>query len=280
MIFKKTFTVILVLCIILSLVACQKDSTTESFTENSTNAVIEESTEKTEKYFKMSEAVSTLNTTETTVPVSTEVSAVAPSLLTKAEIINAYIKAAENSNKSVKSEQAITFSNISINNGQFEGVIDFVMPIMSKLISNNAKEKDGITGGYANLSESDVYEAKAYPVGNNIAIEMVMHEQTDGAHGDMLGGTVGHAISVVGDIGDVVKQLNDLGLPIEISDEQTSIHYTNPVVKVLIDEDGKIIKGTWTYTVDIRLNNYKVGGKTVDTTSVVMDNVITVNGGF
>ena len=97
---------------------------------------------------------------------------------------------------------------------------------------------------------------------------------------DSFGGTVGHAITTVGDINIVADQFNDLGLPIEISAENTVIRYTNPVVKVLIGPDGKIINGTWSYTVEITLNDYYVGKSPVETTTVVLDNVITVNGGF
>ena len=151
---------------------------------------------------------------------------------------------------------------------------------MSKLLANNSTEKDGITGGYKNLSVSDVASAKAYKVGNNIAIEMVMKDQISGAQEDALSGSVGHAITAVGDISVVTQQLTDLGLPLEISEKDTKIYYTKPVVKVLIDKNGEIINGTWSYTVEISLNNYKAFGKTVNTTSVIMDNTITVNGGF
>lgn len=203
-----------------------------------------------------------------------------PSQWSVAQIVEAYKNAAAKSETSVKTDQVINLNDVSINNGQYEGAINFVMPIMSKLLANNAKTKDGITGGYENLTEADVASAKAYKSGNYTAIELVMKEQTSGARSDAESGSVGHAVTAVGDIGKVVDQLVDLGLPIEISEKDTKIHYTKPVVKVLVDGNGKIVKGTWSYTVDIGLNNCKVGGKTVETTSVVLDNIITVNGGF
>ncbi|MEE0980464.1 MAG: hypothetical protein U0K91_02170, partial [Acutalibacteraceae bacterium] len=83
----------------------------------------------------------------------------------------------------------------------------------------------------------------------------------------------------VGDIGAVAKQLEDK-LPLEINYNETKIYYTNPTVKVLIDPNGKIVNGTWQYTVDIRLNNYKAFGQPVDSTSIVMVNTLTLNGGF
>ena len=109
---------------------------------------------------------------------------------------------------------------------------------------------------------------------------MVMKNQTDGAKGDALSGSVGHVISVVGDITVVTSQLTDMGIPLELSEKDTSIHYTNPTVKVLIDSNGKIVKGTWSYRVEIIMNNYQVMGTKIDTTSVVMDNIITLGGGF
>lgn len=151
---------------------------------------------------------------------------------------------------------------------------------MSKLLANNSKETAGVTGGYNNLKASDIATAKAYKVGGNTAIEMVMHEQVTGPSDDALSGSVGHAITAVGDIGAVVKQLKDLGIPLELSEKDTKIYYTKPVVKVLINSDDEIIKGTWKYTVEIRMDNYKAFGKDVETTSVIMDNTITVNGGF
>ena len=49
---------------------------------------------------------------------------------------------------------------------------------------------------------------------------------------------------------------------------------------MVIDSNGKIANGTWSYTVAINLNQYKVGNKTVESTKIVMNNVLTVNGGF
>ncbi len=254
-----------------SVCALQEESDSKNIDKDVTvteNGIIEVSTESLETYAEPTQSVPETDSSSN------------PSDWSTSEIIEAYKKAAAKSHNSVKSEQAITMKDFSINNGQYENVIDFVMPIMSKLLANNSTEKDGITGGYKNLTESDVISAKAYASGNNTVIEIVMKNQTDGPRADALSGPVGHAITAVGDIGVVTDQINDLGIAIQISDKDTKIHYTNATVKVLIDKDGNIVKGTWKYTVDINLNNYKVGKSTVETTSVVMDNVITVNGGF
>lgn len=281
MIYKRISLLIFTVLIIMSLTACRNDGKTDIPQEALTSSISEELTDAVLNNLQITESASTvINTEFSNTTAATPLSTEASTAVTNAEIVDLYKKAAQKSNPTVKSEQKITLSDISINNGQFGSGMKFVKSIISVFLNNNSKETNGITGGYANLNEADVREAKIYKVGSNTAIEMVMHEQTDGANSNSLGGSVGHAISTVGDISVVTAQLNDLGLPIEISEKDTTIHYTKPTVKVLIDPNGKIIKGTWSYTVEIRLNNYKVGGTTVDNTSVIIDNLITVNGGF
>lgn len=288
---KRLFAIALSVLIAFSLTACKenkepqisKEITTIEENEAVTDTIFEEIIEGT--------TVLSVETSETTVISETEESSSSlnettsnksdnPADWKKEKIVEVYKNAARKSNAAVKSTQSIALKSISVNNGEYEGLFEFITPIMSKLLADNSSEKDGITGGYNNLTASDIAAAKAYKVGNNIAIEMVMKEQVSGARDDALEGTVGHAITAVGDISVVIKQLDDLGLPLEISEIDTKIYYTNPVVKVLINNNGEIINGTWSYTVDINLNNYKAFGKKVDTTSVVMDNIITVNGGF
>ena len=246
------------------------DDVTEAFSEDvgttNNNAVAENSTQA------VSDVDSMMSTTTVSVKDIGE--------YTKSEIAEAYKNAAIKSHSSVTSQHAVEITKISINGKELGGAFDFVKGIISTFISNNSEDSKGITGGYKNLTDSDIDFARIYKVGNNTAIEMVMNNQTDGAKASVQGGSVGHAIDVVGDISTVTNELTELGLPIEISSETTTIHYTNPTVKVLIDENGKIICGTWRYTVEIRLKNYKAFGADVESSSIVMDNVITVNGGF
>lgn len=286
--FKAFSSLFLTFVLTFLLVSCD-DKKEVDVTSNNTSTKSEEFVSddyQSEAYVELDTTetvlVSTAHNEENSVTIQTATSAdiADPSAWSIEQIIEAYKDSAKKSDSKAKSEQSISLKSISVNNGEYEGLFEFITPIMSKLLANNSTEKDGITGGYKNLSVSDVASAKAYKVGNNIAIEMVMKDQISGAQEDALSGSVGHAITAVGDISVVTQQLTDLGLPLEISEKDTKIYYTKPVVKVLIDKNGEIINGTWSYTVEISLNNYKAFGKTVNTTSVIMDNTITVNGGF
>ncbi len=284
--FKKISSLIISCFMVLNFTACKNDEPAEDLTETTVEEI-------TSDYISNVDNIETTTVSavisESTEPFSekiadnsvTSVTAVKDfSSMSKAEIVEMYKNSAEKSHSSVTSQHAVEITKIAVNGEELGGAFDFIKSIISSFISKNSEDTVGITGGYKNLTESDVASAKIYKSGSNTAVEMVMNNQTDGAKTDAKSGSVGHAIDVVGDINDVANELSELGLPIEISGETTTIHYTNPTVKVLVDGNGKIIKGTWHYTVEIRLKDYKAFGVDVQSSSIVMENVITVNGGF
>ena len=288
MIYKKFFAFFLSLVMIASLSACGKDTPdTPSDINTSTSEKSTDNTIQDETTSSTTEADDTSSTTSTqpsvtdkseepTVPANAPTQKPdSPADWTKAQIVEAYKAAARKTHSSVKSQHRIEMKEVLVNGKE----IGFVVPIMSAFLRSNETDKDGITGGYDKLTAADVASAKAYKNGSALIIEMTMNKQTSGASEDANSGCVGHAITTVGDIGTVAKQLEDK-LPLELNDKETRIYYTNPTVKVVIDPNGKIVNGTWQYTVDIRLNNYKAFGQPVDSTSVVMKNTLTVNGGF
>ena len=287
---KKITTLALSSLMIMSFSACKSDETarlikeTESVSEY--NEIYSEfesdiaSEEVTTDFF--SDESATVTSSEMTEASSETTSAVIKdySGYSTADIVEAYKNAAIKSHSSVTSQHSVEITNIIINGEELGSGFDFIKKIVNSFISNNTEDSQGITGGYKNLTEADVSSAKIYKDGKNTVIEMTMKNQTDGAKSDIHSGSVGHAIDVVGDISVVTDELSEMGLPIEISADSTTINYTKPVVKVVIDENGKIIKGTWSYTVEIRLKDYKAFGTNVESSSIVMNNTITVNGGF
>lgn len=208
-----------------------------------------------------------------------------PSTWTVAQIVETYKHAAGRTHNSVTSYQDMKLRDGSLSAPGINGtLLSFAEGVMAKALANNSMNIKGITGGHQNLVTSDVQSARAYKSGNNIVIEMIMKEQVDKGNGQMYSGTVGHAISVVGDIDSVVGQFSGLGMNAEIADEDCTLHYKNPRLKVTLDSNGKIINGTWSYYVNITLNNLtiKALGMTVPVkqATAVVDFVVTLNGGF
>ena len=289
MCFKKYIALILTVVTVFSLSACGKEKTSDNPQKNTTDNTIDISQDLTDNIADntTTSAVDVTDTSVTepsSVDTSENLSVPAnaptknnndPSKWSAAQIVEAYKTAAKKTHSSVKSQHRIEMKEVLVNGKE----IGFVVPIMSAFLKSNETDKDGITGGYNNLTAADVASAKAYKNGSATVIEMTMKKQTSGASEDANSGSVGHAVTGVGDIGAVAKQLEDK-LPLEINYNETKIYYTNPTVKVLIDPNGKIVNGTWQYTVDIRLNNYKAFGQPVDSTSIVMVNTLTLNGGF
>lgn len=291
---KRVLALVFFLLLIFSLSACKGKKKTDDTQESTTtaiNTIIEGGTENTfdtqydsgygtsEVYVPQSsqfaDPVATSPVTQTTNSATTE-AVDDPSNWSKERIVEEYKNAATKSNSSVKSTMKITLKDISVNNGEYDKAMSFVKPIIGKFIESSSTESTGITGGFQNLVPQDVSFAKAYKNGSNTVIEMTMVEQTSGPKEDANSGSVGHAITAVGDINAVVSDLTEMGLPLELSEQDTKIYYTNPTVKVTINENGEIVGGTWSYTVKICMDNMTAFGQKVEKASITMDNTITV----
>ncbi len=206
-----------------------------------------------------------------------------PSQWSKSQIVEAYKSAAGRTHNSVTSHQVMTMASLSVP-GISDTLVNFARGIMDNVLQNNSTDVKGITGGHQNLVASDVKAARAYKSGNYTVIEMIMNEQTDGANGNMYAGSVGHAISVVGPVDDVVKQFAGQGMTVELPDENVKLHYTNPRLKVLVNGNGYIMNGTWSYVCNVDLKNFTIKAMgfnvPVKEAGGVVNFVVTLNGGF
>ena len=289
----RVLAVILSLSVFFSLTAC-KAKEDDSFTQEPTtvlNDIVADSVAQTVtetenimlnttfEYYVQDTSEHTYSEV-TTAPTQTVVTTTEPqddpSNWTKERIVEEYKKAARKSNATAQSKQSISLKEINVNDGEYDNVFSVISSIIAKFLESNSTETTGITGGFENLEAQDVSSAKAYKHSNDTVIELLMVEQTAGAKEDALSGSVGHAITTVGDISQVIEDLAERGLPLELSEEETRIYYTNPTVKVVINDDGEIVSGTWHYTVEISMNNFKAFGKNVGKASVVMENIIVV----
>ncbi len=203
-----------------------------------------------------------------------------PSDWTKEEIIDFYKKAASKSNPNAKSTQVMVLNELVINDG--DGALGFFIkilePAIASVVKKNAFDFDGITGGFANLTVDDAQSIKAYKSGDSTIVEMIMKPQTDGVHGKEYEGSVGHAITVLGDVSKVLAEFPQFEVDLDNAD--VDVHYVNPTVKVKINKDGIIEKGSWQYTCDPEIRNITISGITIRKADAKIDYIITVGGGF
>lgn len=292
---KKFIAIITVFLMLFTFASCgenkvEEEKKTEIVTDNAGETVTDNSGEAVTKLVEESETTETVTVTDTAVPETTlpPVSLLSdnPSEWTAEEIVEFYKTAAINS-KSQKSVEKKNLSEMVVKDGDgwLKTLVEWVTPILVFALENSESEFDGMTGGYENLVSEDVQSAKAYRSGNYIVVEMKMKEQTDGPHGDRYSGSVGHAISVLGDISAVSEALGDK-LFIDFDNAKLTLRYTNPTVKVKINDKGIIEKGTWSYTIDVQVANLYVEAvrlpfsATVESAYGSVDYIVEVGGGF
>ena len=203
-----------------------------------------------------------------------------PTKWSKEQIVQFYKQSAAKSHAGAESSQKMELTNMVVNNGSgaLGGFIALVKPVINTVVAKQELTFEGITGGYNNLVASDVASAKAYKEGNYTVIEMTRVEQTDGLYGDPQEGTVGHAISVLGNVATAVAEFPDFNIAYE--DADIKIHYANPTVKVRINENGIIEKGTWKYDTQIDIKHLQIESVMVDTAEAEIIYTIVVGGGF
>ncbi len=272
---KKIIALLTVPGLLLSFAACNKEKPAEPISnatqmnENEINQLEEElfgttvpTTETTTAVDETTTNVTT-ETDKTTTAAPDETTTAAPSNAlsdnpaewSKEQIVKYYkLAAAKSSN--VTSKKTMVMKELVVNEGDglLAKFVDMATPLFKDALAKNSTEFMGITGGYGNLVPSDVKTAKAYKSGNYTVIELTMVEQVDGAHGQEKEGTVGHAISVVGDLAVIEENLPMFDIDFENSD--LKIRYANPTVKVKINNSThQIEKGTWSYDVNVNLSN-------------------------
>ena len=292
---KKIIAITMAFLMLFAFASCgenkvEREEKTEIVTDNAGEAVTNESGETVTKLVEESETTETTVAGSTTAPETTAASvtlpASDPSQWTKEQVVEFYKTAAINS-KSQKSVEKKNLAEMVVKDGDgwLKTLVEWVTPILVFALENSESEFDGMTGGYENLVPEDAQSAKAYRSGNYIVVEMKMKEQTDGPHGDRYGGSVGHAISVLGDISAVSEALGDK-LFIDFDNAKLTLRYTNPTVKVKINDKGIIEKGTWSYTIDVQVANLYVAAvrlpfsATVESAYGSVDYTVEVGGGF
>lgn len=260
---KKLISVLLLATILITFASCKNAEDTQNETSQQiTETTIIPSTSYTET---QTDSTTVSESEGVTSQINEEITVSEKELSewSAEEVVEFYKASAIKSQSKVKSVQKMTLKAISVNDGDgaLGNVIELVTPILVSALEKNSTEFDGITGGYENLSVSDTSSAKAYKEGGYTVVEMTLREQTDGVHGETNSGTVGHAISVVGDLSVVESEFPQF--KIGFDDAKVSLRYSNPKLKVKINNDGIIESGVWSYTVCVNIENLSVEGKKV-----------------
>ncbi len=245
-------------------VVVNEDGSTELFTE------IVEVTDK--------EDSSTENETETTTKKHDSEASKNPSEWTKEQVVDFYKQACANSSH-VTSKQTMHMRKDSLKAaGGLGSFLSIAEPIIRGVMKLNEVDVPGITGGHENLTVDDCKTAKAYKSGDYIVVEMTMKDQVDGVYGKRNEGHIGHAIFVVDGVAEVAEQFSQFDVRYKEAD--IKIYYTDAKLKVKINSDGVIEKGTWTYVCTPVVNNLYIEGITVNDAGAVIDYGVTLNGGF
>ena len=167
-----------------------------------------------------------------------------------------YCKARKATNPVPKGQQTLTLGN----NGKIEGegfvgtIVKLGSGIIDSVLKKNSTETDWIpAGSHADIKASDVKSASAKVNGNYTEVSMTFKEQTDGSDGDSKNG--GPVARGVGTLGSIDGALKDLGAEIKSGRENVKLTYVNAKLNCKIDNNtGKIVSGTWSYTVQIRIS--------------------------
>lgn len=281
---KRFLSLLTAFALIMTLASCTKNevpandvSTTVNTDEFSETDAVTEAISEDLSETPVTEA--DVSITETNVAEETTAAA-DPSQWTKEQIIDFYKTAAKKTHPKAKSTQVMVLEELIFNDG--DGALAFFVkilePAIASVIKKNALEFDGITGGFEKLTVDDAQNLKAYQSGEYTVIEMTMKPQTDPIHAVATEGSVGHAISVLGDISLVLAEFPQFDVDVENAD--IDIHYINPTVKVKINKDGYIEKGTWKYTCDPEIRNLDISGVMIKKADAKIDYIITVGGGY
>ncbi len=290
---KKIISVLLVFTLAFVFVACSKKSKNETaVTQESRGDVNVQEVVVSEVLTDVAGEVVTEQGGEAVIVTEVHTEAITepealdadPSQWTEEEIIAFYKSSAIKTHPNVKSVQTMNMKKMVVNEGKglVGGLLKVAEDAIANVLAKNSTTVDGITGGFNNLAVSDAESIKAYKSGDYTVIEMRMKEQTDGTYGSMYDGTVGHAICVLGNVSTAAAEFPNFDIDFE--NAKIKIRYSEPTVKVKINSDGYIEKGTWSYTANVDIENLKIGNKlgsvNIKTADAAIFYEIKLGGGF
>ena len=168
-----------------------------------------------------------------------------------------YYKAAAANTKSIDATQYMSIKRVDYTprNSFQKGMLTVFTGIASAALAANSKAVTSIPGKYKQIKASDLISANAVAYGNYTIVTLnVRMQQDDQNTKDAHQGPVGRTVGTVGNLDRVFEAMPSV--KVNCSKGSITLKYDDCKVVVKIDNgSGSIVSGTWSYTVDVDIDN-------------------------
>lgn len=168
-----------------------------------------------------------------------------------------YYKAAAANTRTIDATQYMSMKRVDYTprNSFQKGMLTVFTGIASAALAANSKAVTTIPGKYKQIKASDLISANAVAYGNYTIVTLnVRMQQDDQNTKDAHQGSVGRTVGTVGNLDRVFDEMPSI--KVDCSKGSITLRYDDCKVVVKIDNvSGTIVSGTWSYTVDIDVDN-------------------------
>lgn len=212
--------------------------------------------------------IATQIVTEVATEVVTEVVTEAPTKVSSgnsltstdaARIADYYNKAASKTKNSAPyGTQTMSLSQPISGDGAIGAVLKILEPAVQGALEKNSISTSWIPGASkGDLLASDIKNATSVSKNGKTELTIFLKDQVDGPDCD--GNTAGPVARGIGTLGSIDGALSELGAQIISGRDSITLTYTDAYIKCVIDEStGKIVSGTWFYTVEMYIKDAQV----------------------
>ncbi len=168
-----------------------------------------------------------------------------------------YYKAAAANTKSIDATQLMSIKRVDYTprNSFQKGMLSLFTGIASAALVANSTPVNEVPGVPDEIKSSDLISANAVAYGNYTIVTLnVRIQQDDQNTKDAHRGPVGRTVGTVGNLDRVFDEMPSI--KVDTSKGSITLRYDDCKVVVKIDNvSGTIVSGTWSYTVDIDVDN-------------------------
>lgn len=168
-----------------------------------------------------------------------------------------YYKAAAANTKSIDATQLMSIKRVDYTprNSFQKGMLSLFTGIASAALAANSTPVNEVPGVPDEIKSSDLISANAVAYGNYTIVTLnVRTQQDDQNTKDAHRGPVGRTVGTVGNLDRVFDEMPSI--KVDTSKGSITLRYDDCKVVVKIDNvRGTIVSGTWSYTVDIDVDN-------------------------